>query len=74
MTLNVASTATAGVYPLTVVATGEGVSAAGSAYTLTVTGGTLGLAFTPATLSVAQGASGTSTSTLRAPISLATSA
>jgi hypothetical protein len=60
VTLNVASTAVAGVYPLMVVATGEGVSAAGAQYTLTVTGGTLGLAFTPPTLSVAQGATGTS--------------
>ena len=60
VTLNVASTAQAGIYPVTVVATGEGVSARGALYTLTVTGGTLGLAFTPSTLSVAQGASGTS--------------
>ena len=61
VTLNVASTVAAGVYPLMVVATGEGVSPAGTPYTLTVTGGSLGLALTPATLSVAQGASGTST-------------
>jgi hypothetical protein len=61
VTLNVASTTAAGVYPLTVVAMGEGISPVGSTYTLTVTGGTLGLALTPTTLSVAQGASGTST-------------
>jgi hypothetical protein len=60
VTLNVASTAVAGVYPINVVATGQGVSAVGSTYTLTITGGTIGLAFTPATLSVAQGASVTS--------------
>ena len=61
VTLNVAQNAVAGVYELMVVATGEDVSPAGSPYTLTITGGTLGLAFTPATLSVAQGGNATST-------------
>jgi hypothetical protein len=60
VTLNVASTAVAGIYSINVVATGQGVSAAGAPLSLTITGGTLGLAFTPATLSVAQGASATS--------------
>jgi hypothetical protein len=61
VTLNVAQTAVAGIYPVTVVATGQGVSAVGSPFMLTITGGTLGLALTPATLSVAQGANATST-------------
>ena len=61
VTLNIASNVVAGVYPVMVVADAEGVSAAGSPYTLTVTGGTLAFAPTPATLSVAQGGTVTST-------------
>jgi hypothetical protein len=60
VSLNVGQSAVAGVYPLMVVATGEDVSPVGSAFTLTVIGGTIGLALTPAILSVGQGANATS--------------
>jgi hypothetical protein len=61
ITFNVAGTAAPGVYPLTVNATGPGISAVSTTYTLTVSAFSFSLAFTPPTLSVLQGTSGTST-------------
>jgi hypothetical protein len=59
VTLNASMAVTPGVYPISVVASGPGVSARAAVYTLTVTGGSFTTAFTPSTLSVAQGSSGT---------------
>ena len=61
VTISASAATTPGVYPIAIVASGNGFSARAATYTLTVTGGSFTTAFTPAALSVAQGGTGTST-------------
>jgi uncharacterized membrane protein len=67
LTLQVAASTAAGTYPITVRATGSGVTAATATFTLTVTAApvpTIALSAAPAAVSVAAGQAGTSTLTI----------